>query len=96
MLTDLPEFIGNLTNLVKLDLSFNYIDATIPECYNNLEALKEIDLGGNEDIRGKALTNPNLSTCDYNVKSNKSENGICYDENATCYPYFDGIQACVN
>jgi len=41
-------------------------------------------LNGNVDIRGKTLTNPHLYGCYYNVKNNKTPNGLCISEKIEC------------
>ncbi|ORY44592.1 L domain-like protein [Neocallimastix californiae] len=65
---NLPEEVSKLDNLEILDLSHNKIYADIPESYNNLSKLTEIDLSGNLNIRGKTLTNESLKECYYSEK----------------------------
>jgi len=64
--TNLPSELGNLENLEELNVGFNEIDDVIPESLNNLKKLKSVHLGGNENLRGKTLTNPTIEECFYN------------------------------
>ncbi|KAL6605572.1 L domain-like protein [Neocallimastix sp. 'constans'] len=65
---NLPEEVSKLDNLEILDLSHNKIYADLPESYNHLSKLTEIDLSENLNIRGKTLTNESLKKCYYSEK----------------------------
>lgn len=73
----IPESIGDLTALEKLELSWNRINGNIPENIGKLTALKELDLSYNSQLNGSipesigdltALEKLNLSYNDLNGK----------------------------
>ncbi|KAL5173640.1 Receptor-like protein EIX2 [Glycine soja] len=48
----IPEFLGSLTNLRYLDLSFSYFGGKIPTQFGSLSHLKYLDLCGNRYLQG--------------------------------------------
>jgi len=87
--TEFPKTIDKLKKLEIIDLSFNDIDDEIPESYNDLPVLKEIELWNNKNIKGKTLSNESLTKClyhynieyDYLYKNCKNEKGWNYCNN---------------
>jgi len=71
-----PKEIAELKNLEQLHLDSCNIDDTIPESYNTLTNLKEIDFAGNKNVKGKTLT-LDLENCTYG-------NGISDDYKELC------------
>jgi len=88
-ITNIPSFLGNLEKLEELDLYSNEIDDFLPESLNNLTNLRKVNFGGNIDIKGKALSSPNLIICNYlngtYYSSNESTSySLCRSTNSTC------------
>jgi len=79
-LTEFPKNIAKLKNLEILDLSINDIDDEMPESYNDLPVLKEIELWDNKNIKGKTLTNESLTKCLYHRNFNDYYNDSEYSK----------------
>jgi len=90
-ITTIPDYLAELENLEQLYLNDNKIDSNIPQALSNLEKLKEIDLGGNINVKGDMLTNESLEYCIYGkgydvCKVTKSMKCLEeYDENYASY-----------
>jgi len=74
-----PKGLENLKNLEVLNLSWNQIDEEIPESLNNLPNLKYFYVSGNENIRGKTLSNDKLEECGY-----IETNNLCKAKDMEC------------
>jgi len=88
-ITNIPSFLGNLEELEELDLYHNEIDDFLPESLNNLKNLRKVNFGYNIDIKGEALSSPNLIICNYssyyiNSSSKGTSYSLCRSPNSTC------------
>jgi len=87
-ITNIPSFLGNLEKLEELDLYNNEIDDFLPESLNNLTNLRKVNFGRNIDIKGKALSSPNLIICNYlsdtYYSSNNNTYSLCKSTDSTC------------
>jgi len=83
-ITTIPEFLGDLKNLETLDLSNNKIDSEIPESFNGLPKLANINFMSNDNIKGKTLTNESLLYCDYPMDAN-----LCIPKKLKCLEFYE-------
>jgi len=83
-ITNIPSSLGNLEKLEELYLSNNLIDDFLPESLNNLTNLRKISVSDNIDIKGKALSSPNLIICDYSSGVKDHSYSLCKTTNSTC------------
>jgi len=71
---DIPKEMENLINLEYLSLTNDNLNIEIPEFLNNLPNLQRIYLDENENLKGKLLTNENLTECEYDENAD-----LCYE-----------------
>jgi len=81
-ITKLPKKLSELPNLEYINFSYNDIYSDLPESYNNLTKLKEIYLLGNNNIKGKMITNDSLEKCYLS-----SEYDLCLVKEMKCMTY---------
>jgi len=93
-ITNIPSTLGNLENLETLSLNENLIDDYLPESLNTLPKLSEIFLGGNINIKGQTLSNPNLSFCRYSPPKEGYIYSLCEAPNATCKDFLESFPQC--
>eukprot|EP00833_Pecoramyces_ruminatium_P001884 jgi/Orpsp1_1/1175916/evm.model.c7180000055710.1 len=79
-LTKFPAKLSELKNLKILNLGYNNINDELPGYLNSFSNLEEIDLNGNENIKGKTLTNPSLNRCYYS-----KEYSLCIAKDNDCF-----------
>jgi len=88
-LTTVPEVLSKITSIEEIDISYNKIDDEVPESLNNLPNLKQFEINGNINIKGKTLTNESLINCNYLSYGNIKNISICKPKNMNCFGYYD-------
>jgi len=82
----IPEEIGNIKNLEKLNISGQKLKSEIPTSLNNLKKLKEVEIRGN--ISGKTLTNDSIEQCIYSYSKT-----LCVAKDMPCLRDY-GLKTC--